>query len=156
MCNFNWGLFWNATSAVSTFSAVVVSLYLARRKVVEKLSLHGFRTYYDGKKIDYTVTIKNLGDIPVAITGFGFCERKKKEDIITNCHTFLKKDFQNKPFKILAGDIQLIQFELDPSNKEDYKIVKQHIENDDYVFAVKDSENKLHYICKTSDDESRK
>ena len=144
MCSNNWDSFWNALNAIGTLSAVLVSLHLASRKKKAELSLHKHRTYHKDGKIDLIITIKNLGDAPIAITEFGFSRIVKRDDIFIDCHTFLKDEFQLKPVVILAGNIHLIQFELDPSIKPEYKIVKKQIENRFYTFVVRDSENK-HY-----------
>lgn len=144
-----WEIFWNAISAISTFLAVLVSLWLARRRKKIKLSLHQYWTYWDDGRIDLIITVKNVGDFPVAITEFGFCDKsdkRNKRKINTDCKRFLKDKSLNRPFKILAGDIQLIEFELIPHQEDDYyyNLIKNQIESNGSRFVVRDSENK-HY-----------
>ena len=141
----NWEIFWNAFSAISTFLAVLVSLWLARRRKKIKLSLHQYCTYWTDGRIDLIITVKNVGDLPVAITEFGFCH-KNNRTINTACKRFLKDKSLNRPFKILAGDIQLLEFELIPHQKDDYyyNLIKKQIESKWSRFVVRDSENK-HY-----------
>lgn len=142
----DWEIFWSAISAISTFLAVLVSLWLARRRKKIGLSLHQYWTYWNDGRIDLIITVKNVGDFPVAITEFGFCKKSNKRRINTACKRFLKDKSLNRPFKILAGDIQLIEFELIPHQEDDYyyNLVKKQIESKRLRFVVRDSENK-HY-----------
>lgn len=142
----NWEIFWSAISAISTFLAVLVSLWLARRRKKVELSLHQYWTYCTDGRIDIIITVKNVGDLPVAITDFGFCHKSERRKIDTTCKRFLKNKSLNRPFIILAGDIQLIEFELIPRQKDDYYYnrIKKQIENKWSRFVVRDSENK-HY-----------
>lgn len=141
-----WEIFWTALSAISTFFAVLVSLWLARRKRKTELSLHQYCTYWNEGKIDLIITVKNVGDLPIAITDFGFCNVKDRRTIDTTCKMFLKDKSLNKPFKILAGDIQLIEFELLHTDRDEYyyNLIKNQIESNLFSFVVRDSENRHH------------
>lgn len=147
---FNWDTFWSALSAISTFLAVLVSLWLARRKRKTELSLNLYKTVWFDGKIDLIITVKNVGDFPIVITQFGFCKIYDRETIDTTCKRFLKDPSLNNPFKILSGDIQLIEFELIPSPQDEYyyDLINNRIENPSFCFVVRDSENRHHFSRK--------
>lgn len=140
---FNWEIFWNAISAISTFLAVLVSLWLAKKKKKKKITLYQVYTESKGY-IKLTVTINNIGDIPVGISNVGFLNEKKEID--NTCQKFLTPNSPTIPFKILAGDLEIIEFEIFRSANTEFhfkRLVKQ-IKSRKYRFSIVDSENKLY------------
>ena len=132
--------FWEAVSAICTLLAVVVSLYLARPK--KKPSLHcsiiETSSYADPRKKNLpgskkiVVTIKNIGDVPVAIVEAGF---KTSGKVIEHSINKYKKSI-DFPIKIKSGEIELIEYFISEQDS-DYKHLSKMLA--DHKFTLKDS-----------------
>ena len=137
--------FWEAVSAICTFLAVVVSLYLARPK--KKLSLLCYieKTTFEAdqsKKIlagdmKIVVTIKNIGDVPVAIVDAGYETRRRE---IENSINKYKKSI-DFPLKIKSGEIELIEYFISIQDI-DYDYHSKML--DKHKFTLKDSSGNMY------------
>lgn len=82
---------WNVISSLSTFAAVIVSLYLANRVKVKRILniKQQFRENFSLGEICLLVTIENLGDVPIILNNYG---RKTNENmvIMKDIQEFLK------------------------------------------------------------------
>lgn len=95
--NIDLGNIWEALSAIGTTSAVIVSLWLARRDERRKLSVKMMLTY--GIKMDNTIENTtflsidafNEGKQILTIEEVGFVKRKKgKKMVITDSNLFME------------------------------------------------------------------
>lgn len=108
---------WQAISAVATFLAVAVSLYLGlgiRKKLLITESL----TEGPFGKFKVTVTVTNVGNTPIAITNYGFkVMHNGKPGILDIAKKYSKS--RPLPLVVKAGCIELIQFELDETTPDE-------------------------------------
>lgn len=137
--------FWVAVSAISTLLAVVVSLYLARPKKKTSLLCYTEKTIFVADQTNnillgdmkIVVTIKNIGDVPVAIVDAGF-ETGKRE--IENSINNYKKSI-DFPLKIKSGEIELIEYFISKRDKDYDHLVKKLANK---KFIVRDSTGNLY------------
>lgn len=138
--------FWEAMSAIGTFLAVIVSLYLARPQKKPALACNlSVTTFSEDKKNNIAegdkkivVTIKNIGDVPVAIVEAGFEDGRRMIDTTINRY----KKSVNFPLRIKSGEIELIEYFISIQDS-DYKYLVNLLER--CKFTVKDSEDNLYY-----------
>ena|GEM_PF-2414520 len=82
---------WNVISSLSTFAAVIVSLYLANRVKARRILIinQQFRENFFLGEICLLVTIENVGDVPIILNNYG---RKTNENnvIMKDIQEFLK------------------------------------------------------------------
>lgn len=132
--------FWVAVSAISTLLAVVVSLYLARPKKKTFLLCDIDTTIFEADQtknilsgdMKIVVTIKNIGDVPVAIVDAGF-ETGKRE--IENSINKYKKSI-DFPLKIKSGEIELIEYFISKRDKDYEHLVEKSAQK---RFTMRDS-----------------
>lgn len=138
--------FWEAISAIGTFLAVIVSLYLARPSKKPALACHlSVTTFSEDKKNNIAegdtkivVTLKNIGDVPVAIVEAGFEVGRRRIDTTINSY----KKSVNFPLRIKSGEIELIEYFISIQDS-DYKYLVDLLER--CKFTVKDSEENFYY-----------
>lgn len=138
--------FWEAISAIGTFLAVIVSLYLARPSKKPALVCHlSVTTFFKDEKNNIAegdtkivVTVKNIGDVPVAIVEAGFEVDRRRIDTTINSY----KKSVNFPLRIKSGEIELIEYFISIQDS-DYKYLVNLLER--CKFTVKDSEENFYY-----------
>ncbi len=85
--------FWDVFTAISTFLAVMVSLYLANRekRIIRKLNINQqFTESFDKGEIQLLVTIENLGNVPIILNNYGDGRNINENNVImTNIQKFL-------------------------------------------------------------------
>ncbi len=91
--------FWSFLGSVSTFFAVILSLYLSRRKKpLRKLNIYQqFKEDYKEGKIELIITVENVGDVPIILNNLG-CQGKKKNIIRKD----IQKYYEGKEILLIA------------------------------------------------------
>lgn len=138
--------FWEAISAIGTFLAVIVSLYLARPSKKPALVCNlSVTTFSKDEKNNIAegdtkivVTLKNIGDVPVAIVEAGFEVDRRRIETTINSY----KKSVNFPLRIKSGEIELIEYFISIQDS-DYKYLVYLLER--FKFTVKDSEENFYY-----------
>lgn len=91
--------FWSFLGSISTFFAVILSLYLSRRKKpLRKLNIYQqFKEDYREGKIELIITVENIGDLPIILNNLG-CQDKKKNIIRKD----IQKYYEGKEILLIA------------------------------------------------------
>lgn len=125
---------WEALTAVSTFLAVLVSLYLSQqnKKPVKKLRIHQqFVQDFNNRGIKKVITIENLGNTPIIINEYG---TRVKNPIVIDLT--INKYLVN-PYELIlikAGDAILLEYvhlyndqfkEVAINDTPEYKLLKK-------------------------------
>ena len=133
----DWNIFWNALSAISTFLAVLVSLWLSkdRRKRRDLDVWLNYTEYFDKEDFEILITIYNKGKETIVIVDAGF---KSGDQSILN-EIKGRRILDKFPIIIKPGeivDISRIVTKENPDYKELNKLFKEG------QFTVRDNQGK--------------
>ena len=101
---------WNVLTSISTFLAVLISLWLANRKkkLVRKLKIsQQFCISYTNSEIKSIVTIENIGNVPIILNNFGRCG-KERNTIMKDIQKFY--DGEDEILFISPNEAKLISY----------------------------------------------
>ena len=133
----DWNIFWNAFSAISTFLAVLVSLWLAkdRRKRRDLDVWLNYTEYSNKEDFKILITIYNKGKEPIVIVDAGFKHGYKT--ILNEING--RKIFDEFPIIIKPGEIVDISRIVTKENP-DYKKLNEWFKKGH--FTVRDNQGK--------------
>ena len=133
----DWNIFWNALSAISTFLAVLVSLWLSkdRRKRRDLDVWLNYTEYSNKEDFKILITIYNKGKEPIFIVDAGFKHGYKT--ILNEING--RKIFDEFPIIIKPGEIVDISRIVTKENP-DYKKLNEWFKKGH--FTVRDNQGK--------------
>lgn len=133
----DWNIFWSALSAISTFMAVLVSLWLAkdRRKSKDLDVWLNYTEYFDKEDFKILITIYNKGKEPIVIVDAGFKHGYKT--ILNEING--RKIFDEFPIIIKPGEIVDISRIVTKENP-DYKELNEWFKKGHFI--VRDNQGK--------------